>query len=80
MFKPQTAFAGFLLLLALLSQGCGRKGPLYMPQEPAKPVPTLQTLPVQPAVTNQIDPNQTMPSQMMPGQILPSQTEPEKFP
>ncbi len=30
MFKPQTAFAGFLLLLALLSQGCGRKGPLYM--------------------------------------------------
>lgn len=28
---------GIMLLLLLLAQGCGRKGPLFMPAEPAPP-------------------------------------------
>lgn len=65
----RTAIAGILLLLALLLQGCGRKGPLFMPQVPAKPVPAAQAQP------EQSQPGQ---SQAVPNQIIPSQTEPNK--
>ena len=54
MFISKTATAATLLLLALLLQGCGRKGPLYIQQEPAKPVPAAKTHPA---------PNQTMQNQ-----------------
>jgi len=56
----RTAFAGILLLLVLLLQGCGRKGPLFMSQEPLLPVPAEQTKPEQaqsaPVQTNQSQP------------------------
>jgi predicted small lipoprotein YifL len=35
MHKPVTYAAGIMLLLTLLLQGCGHKGPLFMPQPPA---------------------------------------------
>ena len=56
MFKPQTAFACFMLLLALLSQGCGRKGPLYMPQTEPRAAQSQVSNPViqsQPQATTQ---------------------------
>lgn len=33
MRKPVIHAAGIMLLLALLLQGCGNKGPLYLPQD-----------------------------------------------
>ena len=33
---------GIMLLLTLLLQGCGHKGPLYLPQEPAAPQQSSQ--------------------------------------
>lgn len=66
MTMSRTAIAGILLLLILLLQGCGRKGPLFMPQVPAMPAPAVKDQPAQ--------------SQPVPSQITPSQTEPEKFP
>lgn len=35
MRKPVIHAAGIMLLLALLLQGCGHKGPLYLPQDAA---------------------------------------------
>jgi predicted small lipoprotein YifL len=74
MFISKPVFAGTMLLLVLLLQGCGRKGPLFMPQAPAKPVPAA---PSQPA-HSQPEQTQAVPVQMTPGQIIPSQTEPNK--
>jgi predicted small lipoprotein YifL len=69
MLITKTAVAGMMLLLVLQLQGCGRKGPLFMPQEPAKPVPAAksqaeQTIPAAPRLP-------------APDQIIPSQTEPK---
>ena len=64
MFKSQTAIAGILLLLVLLVQGCGRKGPLFMPQMPAKPVVAAK--------------DQTAQSQPVPTQPLQLQPETKK--
>lgn len=33
MRKPVIHAAGIMLLLAMLLQGCGNKGPLYLPQD-----------------------------------------------
>jgi predicted small lipoprotein YifL len=60
MFKSQTAIAGILLLLVLL-QGCGRKGPLYMPQVVATPALAVKDQPAQ--------------SQPVPAQSISSQPE-----
>ncbi len=35
MRKPVIHAAGIMLLLTLLLQGCGHKGPLYLPDTPA---------------------------------------------
>lgn len=35
------AIAAKILLITSLLQGCGRKGPLFMQQDPAKPVPVI---------------------------------------
>jgi len=59
MFISKTAMAGMVLLIALLLQGCGRKGPLYMPQAPAKPVVTVEP----PVVQSQVFPNPVIQSQ-----------------
>ena len=42
MLMSRTAHVGIFLLLILLLQGCGRKGPLFMEPVPAKPVPVAQ--------------------------------------
>ena len=60
----RTVFAGILLLLVLLLQGCGRKGPLFMSQEPLKPVPAEQARPEQ----AQSAPVQTIQSPSVPNQ------------
>ena len=39
MLTTRYAAAGIFLLLFFVLQGCGRKGPLFIQQEPAKPVP-----------------------------------------
>ena len=39
MLTTKYAASGIFLLLILALQGCGRKGPLFIQQEPAKPVP-----------------------------------------
>lgn len=33
---------GIVLLLTLLLQGCGHKGPMYLPQQPAAPAQSDQ--------------------------------------
>lgn len=68
MLITKTAIAGMMLLIALQLQGCGRKGPLFMPQEPAKPVPAAKTQAVQ---------TPAAPKLPAPDQIIPSQTEPK---
>jgi predicted small lipoprotein YifL len=60
MFKSHTAIAGILLLLVLLP-GCGRKGPLYMPQAVATPALAVKDQPAQ--------------SQPVPTQSISSQPE-----
>lgn len=55
-----------LLLLAWLLSSCGRKGPLFMQQEPAKPIPAS----VVPAEKKPLDTNS-------PGQNQPVQTQTE---
>jgi len=60
------AIAAKILLIAALLQGCGRKGPLFMQQEPAKPVPAEQKTPAT------ITPAQSQPVQ--------TQTESQKQP
>jgi len=59
------ATAAAILLIASLLQACGRKGPLYIQQKPAKPavaapaeqkpatVPPAQSQPVQPKTESQ---------------------------
>jgi predicted small lipoprotein YifL len=60
------ATAAAILLIASLLQACGRKGPLYIQQAPAKPavaapeeqkpataVPSTQSQPVQPKTESQ---------------------------
>lgn len=59
MSMTKTAIAGTLLLLVLLLQGCGRKGPLYMPQEVATPALAVKDQPAQ----SQPVPTQTISSQ-----------------
>jgi predicted small lipoprotein YifL len=54
--------AAMLLLLTLQLQACGRKGPLFMPQAPAKPAPEVQAQPSQ---------TQPVPTSTVPGQITP---------
>lgn len=62
MSMSRTAVAGILLLSALLLQGCGRKGALFMQQEPVNPAPAAQAQPEQsPAISNQTAPSQTEP-------------------
>lgn len=58
MFISKTATTGILLLLVLL-QGCGRKGPLYLPQAPAQPAP----LAMPQAEQSQVFPNPVIQSQ-----------------
>jgi len=70
MLITKTAVVGMMLLLVLQLQGCGRKGPLFMPQEPAKPVAADKTQ------ADQAVP--TAPKLPAPDQIIPSQTEPKK--
>lgn len=59
MLMSRTPIAGILLLSVLLLQGCGRKGPLYMPQAPSTPAPSVKDQPAQ----SQPAPNQLNPSQ-----------------
>jgi predicted small lipoprotein YifL len=68
MLITKTAISGMMLLLILQLQGCGRKGPLFMPQEPAKPVPATKTQTEQaiPAAPKLPPPDQTIPSQTEP--------------
>jgi predicted small lipoprotein YifL len=45
MLKTKIVLAGTGVLITLLIQGCGRKGPLFMPQAaPAQPVPAVVKL------------------------------------
>jgi predicted small lipoprotein YifL len=63
MFILKTGAAAILLLLVLQLQGCGRKGPLFMPPASAQPAPPAQAQPAQtPAVPNQTIPSQTEPN------------------
>ena len=42
MHKTKIVLVGACMLLPLVLQGCGRKGPLFMPQAaPAQPVPAI---------------------------------------
>jgi len=66
MSKSRTAIAGILLLLVLLLQGCGRKGPLFMPQVTTTPATAVKDQPAQ---------SQPVPSQTVPNTIIPSQPE-----
>ena len=50
MINSKTAAAG-IVLLALLLQGCGRKGPLYMPQ--AEPQAAAQSQLYTPVIQSQ---------------------------
>jgi len=68
MFILKTTLFGMLLVLVLLLQGCGRKGPLYMQQVPPKPAPAAKPQ----AVQNQ---TQTLPN--LPVQSAPAQSQPE---
>ncbi|OIR16031.1 hypothetical protein GALL_35350 [mine drainage metagenome] len=44
---------GIMLLLALILQGCGRKGPLFLPPPPiAAPQAASQVVPAQPSAEN----------------------------
>ena len=63
------AIAAKILLVTLLLQGCGRKGPLFMQQDPAKP------LPIAPAEQKSL--NGATPIQSQPAQ---TQTESQKKP
>lgn len=69
----RTSIAAALLLLVLL-QGCGRKGPLFMPQVPAKPAPAAPAQPAQ----SQPEQTQTVPDQTIQNQAVPNQSEPKK--
>ena len=60
----KTASAAMMLLLAaFMLTGCGRKGPLYMQQAPAKPAPATieptEQKPVSPDLSIQSQPVQT---------------------
>jgi predicted small lipoprotein YifL len=72
MSKPANAV--MLLLIALLLPGCGRKGPLYIQQEPVKPTPVVNT----PTEQKSTNPNLPIQSQPVPTQTQPIQTEPQK--
>jgi predicted small lipoprotein YifL len=65
------AIAAKILLIASLLQGCGRKGPLFMQQEPAKPLPA-GAVPAEQKTPASITPAQSQPVQ--------TQTESEKQP
>ena len=64
MLMSKTTAAGIMLLSVLLVQGCGRKGPLFMPQMPAKPVALAK--------------DQTAQSQPVPTQPIQLQSETKK--
>jgi len=74
MLISKTTAAGIMLLLALLLQGCGRKGPLFMPQVAAKPVAAEKAQ----AESSPAIQSQPVPSQPLPNQIIPSQPETNK--
>lgn len=75
MSMSRTAVAGILLLSVLLLQGCGRKGALFMPQEPLNPAPAAQAQPEpSPEISSRIAPAQPASSV----QPASSQTETRK--
>ena len=74
MLISKTTAAGIILLSALLVQGCGRKGPLFMPQVAAKPVAAEKA---QAELSTAIQ-SQPVPSQPLPNQLIPSQPENKK--
>lgn len=43
--RLKTAIAVTIMLSALLLQGCGRKGPLFIQQAPVKPAPVAPAQP-----------------------------------
>ncbi len=63
--------AASMLLLALLTSGCGRKGPLYMQQAPVKPAA---------ATTAPIEQISVKPDLLIQSQPVPTQTESQKQP
>lgn len=42
MHNTKYRWAGIMLLMLLLLQGCGRKGPLFIPKNPATPAQSEQ--------------------------------------
>ncbi|HQS57909.1 MAG: hypothetical protein B7Y56_05910 [Gallionellales bacterium 35-53-114] len=75
MSMSRTAVGGILLLSVLLLQGCGRKGALFMPQEPLSQAPAAQAHPEpSPEISSQIAP--TLPASS--AQPASSQTETRK--
>jgi predicted small lipoprotein YifL len=46
--RAQKTVAAVIILLLAMLQGCGRKGPLYLQQMPAAPIPSAQKPPEQP--------------------------------
>jgi predicted small lipoprotein YifL len=69
MLISKTATAGILLLLAVLLPGCGRKGPLFMPQMSTKSVP---------AETASAEQDPAIQSQPVPSQPIQIQPETKK--
>jgi predicted small lipoprotein YifL len=71
MFISKPVFAGTMLLLVLLLQGCGRKGPLFMPQAPAKPAPAAPF-----SRAESTEQTQAVPVQMTPVKLSPAKLNP----
>lgn len=65
------AMALKLLLLSWLLSGCGRKGPLFIQQEPGKPVP-VTAVPAEEKPLDTISPIHSQPAQTQ------TQTQPQK--
>ncbi len=42
MRNSQFSLAGIMMLMVLVLQGCGHKGPLYLPKKTATPAPAEQ--------------------------------------
>jgi predicted small lipoprotein YifL len=40
--KPKLVLPGIMLLMVLVLQGCGHKGPLFLPKNPTPPAQTEQ--------------------------------------
>jgi len=77
--QAQTAIAGFLLLLALLLQGCGRKVLCICRKRRAKPVPAAQAKPVQRLFPiKMLQPKQCR-NRLRPVRLRPAKPNPRKF-